>query len=78
MKDKKLRQLLWGSTFEIGTGKLERTSNLVYPAASNGEKFRQYRFRTDDGFILTIIQMIEKLEEKVEELENKLAFYKRK
>jgi len=70
-KDKAIREILLGKT----SGKNwfrpnSRTTSIEFP--SNGtEPHRNYLYMSDDGFILHLIRMIEKLEERIEVLETK-------
>lgn len=70
MKDKTLRAILFGDTAKL-TKPTERSQKLEIPAAKYGEKYRRYEYRKDDGFILTLIEMIERLEDRVSALESK-------
>ena len=69
-KDNKLRKILFGNYVGFGK-KIDRGSALEYQIAKNGDKYRLYKFRSDDGLFLCLIEMIEKLEERIKLLENK-------
>lgn len=68
IKDKTLRAVLFGDTVELEFPKT-RSQRITFPMAKDGDKDRTYAYRKDDGFILTLIEMIEKLEARVEALE---------
>lgn len=70
MKDKNFRKLMLGNTFkEIPPVDEFRIVTLDFP--SNGvEKYRSCTYMAGDGFILHLIRMIEKLENRVTTLES--------
>lgn len=70
MKDKNLREILFGEGFEAAPVK-HRQQVFSFPAVEVEEKDRVYKYRKDDGFILTLIKMIEKLEDRISILEKK-------
>ena len=69
IKDKILRNVLFGRDANFNNDLSGRSKNIQFGIAKDGDKFRSYNYRNDDGFILTLIEMIEKLEEKVAILE---------
>ncbi len=70
MKDKTLREVLFGSGAKM-TKPVTRTQGIEFPVSKDGEKYRKYTYRKDDGFVLYLIEMIEKLEERIGVLEKK-------
>lgn len=70
IKDKTLRAVLFGTKAEFSYPK-NRTQHMTIPAKETGDKFRFYEFGGDDGFILFLIKMIEKLEDRIISLESK-------
>lgn len=70
MKDKVLRAVLFGPTAGMEMPKT-RSQNITIPSGKDGQMARQYRYYRDDGFVLTLIEMIEKLEARLEVLEAK-------
>lgn len=70
MKDKTIREILFGVGSTVNKPK-GRSSTMTFGAAKDGEKYRRYNYRNDDGFILTLIEMIEALEDRIKLLEKK-------
>lgn len=68
MKDTTIREILFGSGVKLEKP-IDRSQIITYPIAKNGERYRSYQYRKDDGFILCLIEMIEKLEERIGKLE---------
>ncbi len=71
MIDKKLRALVFGAAtkYENFTGK-DRSQTWHLPSLGE-EPYRSYTWGRDDGFVVVLIRMIEKLERRIAELENK-------
>ena len=68
-KDKKLRTFIIGNSKVNGVGH-SRLTDFEIP--SNGvEPYRKFTYMTDDGFLVQLIRMIEKLEKRIEVLESK-------
>jgi len=69
MKDKTLREVLFGSSIKMERPKT-RGQIIEFPAANEDDKYRIYKYSKDNGFILCLIKKIEKLEDKILSLEN--------
>ena len=61
MKDKLLRQLLFGNYEELGK-RGSRGYTLTFPAKEEGDIERKIHYAGDDGILLYLIKKIEKLE----------------
>lgn len=71
MLSKKIKNLLFGKTSKLISIKKVRSTTFIFPALDNNDIERSIRFSTDDGFILYLIKRIEKLEDKVSDLQIK-------
>lgn len=71
-KDKKFRLFFFGKNgngLDSITDK-ERSTTVMIESAKAGEPHRHFKFRTDDGFIIHLLEQIEKLNERLNEIEN--------
>lgn len=67
--DKTLRKLVFGKCKLINGD--WRTTEINFPKTSDDDKDRKILFPGDDGVVLYLIKTIEKLEERITNLENK-------
>lgn len=71
-KDNFIRKYLFGRYFSIeNNGKNSKTFRFGYSTRNNNYMDKEFIIRTDDGFIQTLLEKIDKLEERIEKLEVK-------
>jgi hypothetical protein len=71
MLAKNLKEVLFGKGSEINGFKIgDRRSVFNFPKVEEGDVDRKVVVRAEDGLVLYFVKRIEKLEERLEKLEN--------